>query len=82
MRPEPPAQFRSTAIERLGLQRFLSPVGRIILRNLERKPIQAIFSILGIALAVAILVVGFFLPMPCNTRSTCNSASFSGMISP
>jgi putative ABC transport system permease protein len=60
MRPEPPAQFRATAIKWLGLQRFLSPVGRIILRNLERKPIQAMFSILGIALAVAILVVGFF----------------------
>jgi putative ABC transport system permease protein len=60
MRPEPPAQFRRTLLEQLGLQRWLSPVGRIILRNLERKPIQALFSMLGIALAVALLVmVGF-----------------------
>jgi putative ABC transport system permease protein len=58
MRPEPPAQFRRTLMERLGLQRWLSPVGRIILRNLERKPIQSFLSILGIALAVAMLVVG------------------------
>jgi putative ABC transport system permease protein len=58
MRPEPPAQFRRTLMERLGLQRWLSPVGRIILRNLERKPIQSILSIVGIALAVAMLVVG------------------------
>jgi putative ABC transport system permease protein len=58
MRPEPPARFRRTLIERLGLQAWLSPVGRIILRNLERKPIQAILSILGIALAVAMLVSG------------------------
>ncbi|MBI4785312.1 MAG: ABC transporter permease [Oscillatoriophycideae cyanobacterium NC_groundwater_1537_Pr4_S-0.65um_50_18] len=58
MRPEPPAHFHATLMERLGLQRWLSPVGRIILRNLERKPIQAGLSLLGIALAVAILVTG------------------------
>ena len=58
MRPEAPALFRQTLLERLGLQRWFSPVGRILLRNLERKPIQASLSILGIALAVAILVVG------------------------
>ena len=58
MRPEPPARFRPTIIERLGWQSWLSPVGRIILRNLERKPIQAMLSILGIALAVAMLVSG------------------------
>ncbi|GAB4319734.1 MAG: FtsX-like permease family protein [Leptolyngbyaceae cyanobacterium] len=60
MRPEPPAQFRRTIMERLGLQRWLSPVGRIILRNLERKPIQSVLSIIGISLAVALLVVGHF----------------------
>jgi putative ABC transport system permease protein len=58
MRPEPPAQFRRTLMERLGLQALLSPVGRIILRNLERKPLQSVFSIIGIALAVALLVSG------------------------
>lgn len=58
MRPEPPARFRPTIIERIGLQRLLSPVGRIVLRNLERKPVQAALSMLGIAFAVAILVVG------------------------
>jgi putative ABC transport system permease protein len=58
MRPEPPAHFRQTLMEQLGLQGLLSPVGRIILRNLERKPIQAILSIVGISLAIAILIVG------------------------
>ncbi|KST63668.1 ABC transporter permease [Mastigocoleus testarum] len=58
MRPEPPAQFRATLLERLGLQQLVSPAVRIILRNIERKPFQALFSALGIALAVAILVVG------------------------
>lgn len=58
MRPEPPAHFRPTVIERVGLQRFFSPAGRMILRNLERKPVQAFLSMLGIAMAVAILIVG------------------------
>ena len=61
MRPEPPPQFKPTIIERLGLQRFFSPVGRIILRNLERKPVQASLSILGVSLAVAILVTGNYI---------------------
>lgn len=58
MRPEAPAQFRPTLMEQLGFQAFLSPVGRIVLRNLERKPAQALMSILGIGLAVAMLVAG------------------------
>ncbi len=60
MRPEPPARFRPTIVERIGLQKLLSPTGRIILRNLERKPIQASLSTLGIAFAVAILVMGHY----------------------
>ncbi|MBM3224016.1 MAG: ABC transporter permease [Candidatus Tectomicrobia bacterium] len=58
MRPEPPARFQRTVLERLGLQRLLSPVGRMILRNLERKPLQTLLAILGIAMAVAILILG------------------------
>ncbi|HIK16265.1 MAG TPA: ABC transporter permease [Leptolyngbyaceae cyanobacterium M33_DOE_097] len=58
MRPEAPALFRLSLLERWGFQTFLSPVGRIILRNLSRKPLQAFLSILGISLAVAMLVAG------------------------
>ena len=61
MRPEPPAQFKPTMVERLGLQRFFSTAGRIILRNLERKPIQAVLSIFGVSLAVAILITGNYM---------------------
>ncbi|MGB5632047.1 MAG: FtsX-like permease family protein [Waterburya sp.] len=61
MRPEPPAQFKPTIVEKLGLQRFFSPAGRIILRNLERKPIQAGLSILGVALAAAVLLTGKYM---------------------
>ena len=61
MRPEPPAQFHAGVIERMGLHRVVPTSVRIILRNLERRPAKAMFSIFGIALAVALLVVGFFL---------------------
>jgi putative ABC transport system permease protein len=61
MRPEPPAQFRAGVVERLGLHRVVPASIRIILRNLERRPTKAMFSIFGISLAVALLVVGFFL---------------------
>ncbi len=61
MRPEPPAQFRTGVIERLGFHRVVPTSVRIILRNLERRPTKAMFSVFGVALAVALLVVGFFL---------------------
>lgn len=60
MRAEPPAKFQPTWIERAGIHRLLSQAGRMILRNVARRPGRAIFSIIGIAFAVAILVVGRF----------------------
>src|SRR6185436_3419729 len=61
MRPEPPARFQTGMIEKTGLHRLVSPATRIIMRNLERRPLKAMISIFGIALAVGLLVVGFFL---------------------
>ncbi|HSK70401.1 MAG TPA: FtsX-like permease family protein [Pyrinomonadaceae bacterium] len=60
MRPEPPAQFRAGFLEEIGLQKFLSPTHRIILRNLSRQPVKAVLSIFGIALAAALLFTGFY----------------------
>jgi putative ABC transport system permease protein len=61
MRPEPPARYRVTLLERLGLQRWLSPAIRMILRHLEREPMRSLLSILGIALTVAQLILGHFM---------------------
>lgn len=58
MRPEPPASFRPMLVERIGLQKLFSPTARIMLRNIERRPLKAFLSVLGIALAAGILVVG------------------------
>ncbi len=60
MRPAPPAQFRETLFERMGWSRFLSSSGRMIVRELERRPFKALLSILGISFAVAVLVLGNF----------------------
>jgi len=57
MRPEPPARYRTSLAERVLAGR-LTQATRMVLRNLERQPWRAAASALGIALAVAILVVG------------------------
>ncbi len=57
MRPEPPARYRPALIERTGMARVLSHTFRIAVRNLERKPVQACFTIAGLALATGILIV-------------------------
>lgn len=61
MRPEPPARFQAGLLERLGVGRILPASGRMILRNVERKPVQAFFSSLGVAFSVAILIIGLFM---------------------
>lgn len=60
MRPESPPQFRQGIAERLGFSLFVSISTRMILRNLERKPWKAMLTVLGMSLAVAILIVGFY----------------------
>lgn len=58
MRPEAPPSFHAGLLERMGLFRLLSPSARIAARNLTRARWRTVFSITGVALAVAILVAG------------------------
>lgn len=60
MRPETPARFRPGPLEALGLGRILPAAGRMILRSVERRPLHALMGILGVALGMAILVIGMF----------------------
>jgi putative ABC transport system permease protein len=60
MQPAPPARYRVSWFERLGLTSWLTQPTRMIVRNLERRPIKAALSVIGIALACAILMVGGF----------------------
>ncbi len=57
MRPEPPADFKPSLLERVGLTRFAGPVLRMALRNIERRPWQAIFTSAGLALATGLMVL-------------------------
>lgn len=60
MRPEPPPRFHQLLLERLGYVHWVSPAARMMLRNLERRPLRAMASMLAIALACALLIVGQF----------------------
>jgi len=58
MRPESPARHHRSLVERPWARVRLSLATRMILRNLERQPLRSLVSIVGIALAVAVLLVG------------------------
>jgi len=58
MRPPAPAVYRPLLSERVGLDRFISQAARMILRELERRPLRTVLSALGIGACIAILVVG------------------------
>lgn len=61
MRPEAPAKYRVSVIEKVGVGRWLSQPSRIIIRNMERKPIRTFLSVIGIAVACATMISsGFF----------------------
>lgn len=57
MRPEPPADFKPSLFERMGLTKFFSPSFRMALRNIERRPWQAVFTCSGLALATGLMVL-------------------------
>ncbi|MDH3412474.1 MAG: ABC transporter permease [Gammaproteobacteria bacterium] len=60
MRPAAPAVYHTSLIEEMGLKRLFSAPTRMILRNLGHKPVKSLLSMLGIALAVAVLMTGRF----------------------
>jgi putative ABC transport system permease protein len=60
MRPPAPAVYRVGFLSRLGVPRLLRHTGRIVLRELERRPFRALLSTLGLSLGVGILILGRF----------------------
>lgn len=60
MRPEPPAIYRATLVERLGLQRLFSQPSRMILRHIERHPLKSLFTLLGISMACGTMMISGF----------------------
>jgi putative ABC transport system permease protein len=58
MQPEAPPNYRPAIVDRLGISRRLPLALRMILRNIERRPATPGVTVLGVALATALLVVG------------------------
>jgi putative ABC transport system permease protein len=59
MLPETPSTYRHSAIERVMLRSWLSVTSRMLARNLQRQPVRALTTVVGIGMAGAILQVGF-----------------------
>jgi putative ABC transport system permease protein len=60
MRPPTPLTYRRTIVERLGLARVLGPSAMMVVRELERRPFRLLLSTAGIAMGVAIFILGRF----------------------
>ncbi len=60
MRPEPPATYKESIIERMGLKQLFSQPTRMIIRHIGRRPLKSFLSVTGIAFACAIMMVGSF----------------------
>ncbi len=60
MRPEPPARYRHSLLERAGLAHYLSPPVRMILRNVGRQPARAATAVAGVAASISMLILGTF----------------------
>jgi putative ABC transport system permease protein len=61
MRPPAPARYKSSWLSRSPLVRLFETSGRMILREIERRPLRVIVSSAAVAMAIAILVVGRFM---------------------
>lgn len=60
LRPPSPAIFRQTLMDRIGLGHVYSPETRMIVREMERRPIRAALTSIGAASAIGILIAGTF----------------------
>jgi len=61
MQPPAPPRFRRILPARYALNKLLSQPTMIMLRNLSHHPLRAVFTMLGMALAPAIIIVSLFL---------------------
>jgi putative ABC transport system permease protein len=60
MRPPSPRAYHGSFLERSGLMRALSPRGRMVVRSITSRPLRAFGTVLGIALALPVTILGLF----------------------
>jgi putative ABC transport system permease protein len=56
MRPEAPAVYKRSFLEKIGFARLLGPSAWMVGRELLRRPLRTALSVFGIALSVAVIV--------------------------
>ena len=61
MRPEAPQRFDHPWLGKLGITSWMTPGIRMVIRRLESNPMITLFSVLGVALGLAILVLSSFM---------------------
>jgi putative ABC transport system permease protein len=60
MRPPAPPRYRRLLLERLGIAAWMPMALRMILRNLERRPLRSLLVAAGVAASAALIVSGTF----------------------
>ena len=60
MRPAPPANYRRSIVDLLGLSRVVGAAVHMIVRELERRPLRTLGSSLAIAASAGLTVIGGF----------------------
>jgi putative ABC transport system permease protein len=60
MRPPAPLRYRRLLLERLGIAGWVPMSMRMVLRNLERRPLRSLLAAGGVAASVALIVSGTF----------------------
>ena len=61
MRAPSPGIYKPMLIERWGLQKWLSPALRMVLRTMTRRPLRTCLTIFGVAMSMAIVITGSFM---------------------
>lgn len=60
MRPPAPARYRRGLLDRLGIASLAGCSGLMVLREVQRRPLRTLSSALGIAGAIALMILGRF----------------------
>jgi putative ABC transport system permease protein len=60
MRPPAPAVYRRSWLERMRINAVVGPIGMMVLREVQRRPLRTALSSVGMAGAVALLILGRF----------------------
>jgi putative ABC transport system permease protein len=60
MRPPAPARYRRGLAARLGVGTLAGASGMMVVRELERRPLRTLLSAIGMAGAVALIILGHF----------------------